>query len=123
EQAFRAGVAELSPGRTEAAIAARFQAELHAWPFEQGFDVERAGGFVGCMSGPRSTNAHGSHARSSSRRVERGELVMVHMNSYADGYWTDLTRSYVMGPVDEKKAEMFQAIARARAAAMEAIRP
>ena len=45
------------------------------------------------------------------------------MNSYADGYWTDVTRTYVIGKPDDRRQQMFDAISAARQAALNAIRP
>ena len=100
-------------GQTEAEVAARFAAPLSVdgltYP-----DVTRAGGFVYCMSGPRSAQAGGAYARSSSRTLNDGDLVLVHCNSYVDGYWTDITRTYCLGEPDERQRAMYAAIEAAR---------
>ena len=44
------------------------------------------------MSGPNAALAQGAYARSRARPIGRDELVLVHCNSYADGYWVDVTR-------------------------------
>ena len=53
--------------------------------------------------------------------IETGDLLLVHLNAYADGYWTDVTRTYSMGKIDERKMEMYEAVFAARAAALRAI--
>lgn len=86
-------------------------------------NVQRADGFVWCMSGPNSALASGAYARSRARRIESGDLVLVHCNSYADGYWSDITRTWCAGAPDERAARIFEAVFAAREAALEAIRP
>ena len=47
----------------------------------------------------------------------------VHCNSFAGGFWTDITRTYSLGPVDVRVQKMYAAVFAARAAALDAIRP
>ncbi|HZK81622.1 MAG TPA: M24 family metallopeptidase [Humisphaera sp.] len=75
------------------------------------------------MSGSNSALAAAAYARSRAKRIEPQDLVLVHMNSYADGYWTDVTRTYVIGKPDDRRQQMFDAISAARQAALNAIRP
>ncbi len=48
---------------------------------------------------------------------------MVHANTCADGYWTDITRTCIVGPASERQAAMRTAIEEARAEALRTIRP
>lgn len=50
-------------------------------------------------------------------------MVLVHANNYADGYWTDITRTQTLGEPDEKQRKIYSAIAEARQAAFAAIKP
>ena len=75
------------------------------------------------MSGPNSGNAYGAYARSRAREIEVADLVLTHCNSVADGYWTDITRTYCMGPPDDRQAEVYDVIFAARAAALRAVAP
>jgi Xaa-Pro aminopeptidase len=75
------------------------------------------------MSGTRSADAHGSYAMSAGKRIAAGELVLVHCNSYADGFWTDVTRTFSVGRPDDRHRRMYDAVAEARAAAIAAIKP
>jgi Xaa-Pro aminopeptidase len=122
ERAFLQGAAEIHAGQRETEIAARFQAPL-ARTDPVSPDVGRAGGFAFCMSGPNSGEAYAAYQRSRSRAIEAGDLLLIHVNSYADGYWTDVTRTYVLGDPDERQMRIFEAILAARAAALDAIRP
>ncbi len=120
--AFEQGVALLKAGLTETAVAAMFRIPLSGCTSNS----ERPGrcdGFMFCMSGVNSAKAFGAYARSRSKIVEAGDLVLMHCNSYADGYWTDITRTYCMGTPDDRQRKMYTAISAAREAALAAIRP
>lgn len=121
-EAFKIGAHSIALGREEIEIAAQFTAPLST--IGTGIPgVNRAGGFAMCMSGPNSAKAAAAYARSRSRKVEHGDFVLVHCNSYVDGFWTDITRTYVIGKPEHKQKEVQQAIFEARAAALNAIRP
>jgi Xaa-Pro aminopeptidase len=121
ERAFRDGARQLRVGLSELEAAAIFRLPLSTALVDFS-TVERADGFVSCMSGANSALASGAYARSRTRRLEAGDLVLVHCNSYADGYWTDITRTYSLGAVDHRQQTIYAAVFAARAAAMEAIR-
>ena len=87
------------------------------------FGVERAEGFAWCMSGPNSAKAAAAYARSRSRQLSTGDLVLVHANSQASGYWTDITRTYGLDEATERQKELYAAVFAARAAALASIRP
>jgi Xaa-Pro aminopeptidase len=116
-RAFEPGRASLAEGLSE-----REAAQL----FGTGFgtvDAARAGGFAYAMSGPNSARAFGAFAHSSSRQLEPGDFVLVHANSWLDGFWTDLTRTYTVGPPDVQQRKIQEAILEAREAGLAAIRP
>jgi Xaa-Pro aminopeptidase len=118
---FTAAAATLSPGRSEldVALAARHQFSLPA--ANEG--EHRADGFAWCMSGPNSADAGAAFARSQSRRISLGDAVLLHANSYLDGYWTDITRTFVAGDPTKEMRKLLGVIEEARAAALAAIRP
>jgi len=121
-KAFEEGAALLKTGLTETAVAAMFRIPLSGCT-SNSEKPDRCDGFTFCMSGVNSAKAFGAYARSRSKIVEAGDLVLMHCNSYADGYWTDITRTYCMGPPSELQRKMFTAIAAGREAALAAIRP
>lgn len=116
-KAFEEGARNLKPGLEEMEAASNFHRLLTC------SDAERAGGFVSCMSGTNSGHAYGAFARSTHKPIDRGDLVLTHCNSYVDGYWTDVTRTYVAGEPDHRQAGMFSAIRAAHDAAFAAIAP
>ena len=122
ERAFQSGSQQLRPGLLETEAAVHFRAPLCT--AGTGFEgVGRADGFAWCMSGPNAAEAKGAYARSRARPLCRGELVLVHCNSYADGYWVDITRTYSLGEPGGRRRAMFEAVFAAREAALAAVRP
>ncbi|HEX2639408.1 MAG TPA: Xaa-Pro peptidase family protein, partial [Pyrinomonadaceae bacterium] len=121
-EAFGEGRRHLRSGMRETEAANAFRSRL-ADPGEEYGEVERADGFVYCMSGENSYEASAAFQRSRRQRLQDGDLVLIHCNSYADGFWTDITRTYCMGEPDEKKQKIFEAILSASEAAIGQIRP
>ena len=121
-QAFDSGATHIQAGRSEVEVAAHFRQPLSTCLTEF-HEVKRADGFAWCMSGANSALAAGAYARSRAKRIEAGDLVLVHMNSHADGYCTDVTRTYVIGKPSDRQLEMYDAISAARRAALGAVRP
>ncbi len=122
ERAFREGASQLCAGMTELEVANLYRGSLSTglpdFP-----DIERADGFVFCMSGPNSALAGSAYARSRTRRIEAGDLVLIHCNSYADGHWTDITRTFSIGEPDIRGRAIREAVFAAREAALGALAP
>src|SRR6185503_13314394 len=106
ERALQRGFEQIKTGASEVEIAATFRQPLSASLVDFP-EVSRADGFAWCMSGANSALASAAYARSRPKRVAPGDLVLVHMNSYADGYWTDITRTYSIGKPDERRQAMY----------------
>jgi Xaa-Pro aminopeptidase len=122
ERAFEQGTPTLATGLTESEVAAGFRLPLMAYGI--GYqDIARADGFAFCMSGPNSAQAYGAYARSRPRRIELGDLALIHCNSCADGYWTDITRTYCVGDPDDRILAIYEAVLAARNAALKTIGP
>lgn len=119
ERAFLHGAELLREGLKETDVTHLFRTSLTTLPE----NVQRADGFVYCMSGENSFEAYANFQRSRSRKIQHGDLVLVHCNSYADGFWTDIVRTFCVGEPNEKQRKMFDAIFQARAAAISVVRP
>jgi Xaa-Pro aminopeptidase len=111
----------IQPGLRETEIAASMQAGFETT--DRAKALQRSYGYFYCMSGPNSAKASAAYARTRQRVVEDGDLVMIHANTCADGYWTDITRTYIAGRPTERQTSMRAAIMEAREAALGAIRP
>ncbi len=120
--AFGEAAKHVLTGLTELAVAERYRAQFKA--NQAGFSgVQRAEAFFFAMSGVNSAKAHAAYARSRPKQVQHGDLLLVHCNTCADGYWTDITRTYSVGRPDDRRNKMYAAIFAAREAAFKAIAP
>ncbi len=121
-QAFELGRNRLQASMQETSVAEVFRGALlvHGTAHP---GVSRAQGFAWCMAGKNSAKASGAYARSRADTIAPHEFVLVHCNSCADGYWTDITRTYVLGAPEQRQLRLYEAVMSARAAALAAIRP
>jgi Xaa-Pro aminopeptidase len=84
----------------------------------------RSDGFVYCMTGAHAAQAGAAYARSRADIVVApADTVLVHCNSYLDGFWTDITRTFSAGVPGRRLRAMYQAIFDARDAALAVLRP
>jgi Xaa-Pro aminopeptidase len=121
-RAFDSGSQLLVPGLTEYEAAQCIQPSL--FTSSRAEPDARYGGQVWCMSGANSAQAYFAYARSRNGRLEPDDLVLVHCNSYYNGMWTDITRTFVLGDApSEKQRTLYEAVFQARSAALAAIRP
>ncbi len=118
---FAAAEAAIVPGQRETDVAARIQFAFDTAPEAE--EVQRSYGSFYCMSGPNSATAAAAYARTRQRKLQDGDLVMIHANTCADGFWTDVTRTYVAGAPSDRQQAMRSAIDEARKAGLAAIRP
>lgn len=120
--AFETARDSIRAGLSETEVAALFRVLLTSMG-AQYREVERVDGHTFCMSGPNSFEAYASYQQSRTRLLQAGDLVLIHCNSYADGFWTDITRTFCLGEPDDRQSEMFNAIFLARDAALKVIKP
>lgn len=118
---FERAEAAIRPGVRETEVAAELQAAFETT--ERARVLERSYGYFFCMSGPNSAEAKAAYARTRRRELREGDLVMIHANTCADGYWTDITRTYTVGEPTARQQEIQKAIDEARRAGLRAIRP
>ena len=104
----------LRPGRTEAEVAGDIKDAI----VEEGHDRAE---FVIVGSGPRGADPHHEE---SDRVIESGDVVVIDIGGpVAPGYFSDSTRTYVLGEPAPEIAEAYAALERAQAAAVAAVRP
>ncbi len=73
------------------------------------------------LSGANSASPHG---RSGERRVGRGDILLFDFVTTADGYYADITRTFLVGdPSDEKMQTVYSAVKAANEAGRAAVRP
>ena len=112
----------VEPGRSEVEIAAAVESAIMIGGTDyQG--VLGARGYAWVLSGPNAAVAYKPHLRSSTRRVQEGEMVIVELATVADGWWSDLTRTRVAGRARPEDLERWQAVVEAQQADIAAMRP
>ena len=109
----------LTPGLAEAEVAGRVEAAIHA---QTGRDSIRAArGWAYVQSGPNTLDA-GTYSRSSGRALAAGDLVVIELATCVDGYWSDLTRTGVVGQPTDQQIALLNVVREAQAAALEMVR-
>jgi Xaa-Pro aminopeptidase len=104
----------LHEGRTERDVARAIESALEA----EGFTGPSFPTIV--ASGPNSALPH---ARPGSRRLTRGDLVVLDFGGVLDGYCLDLTRAAAVGVVSAGARALFDAVSAAHEAALRAVKP
>lgn len=79
----------------------------------------KGSGFI-VASGERSALPHGMPT---DRAFRRGDIVTVDFGATVEGYMSDLTRNFSLGPLSPKAEKIQSAVLEAHRAAVEAIRP
>lgn len=118
--AFKEAEQAIRAGRREDEVAADIQSAFSRTA-NDGF--ERGNGYFFCMSGPNAAKAAAAYARTRKRVLEEGDWVMIHANTVGDGFWTDITRTFIAGNPSDQQKKMREAIDEARTAALNAIAP
>ncbi|MEE9198781.1 MAG: Xaa-Pro peptidase family protein [Dehalococcoidia bacterium] len=117
-QAFMEAIAE---GRTEVeiAMAATDAMEMeYVRRFPE--DWECYGNWTYCQSGPRTMFPHGINT---TRKVRRGELIILNCGPNIMGYMGTLEKTIMFGPMTDKIRRPFEVAAEAHEAGIEAVKP
>jgi Xaa-Pro dipeptidase len=115
ESALESVLKGVKPGMTERQVAKQLEIA----------QLERGGGLlpfeVVALAGPNAALPHGAPG---DRAIQPGEVLLVDIGSSANGYFSDMTRTVVVGkePDDRTKA-IYQAVEAANAAGRAAARP
>jgi Xaa-Pro aminopeptidase len=114
QDALRTTLDGVGAGQQEREVAARLEEALR----RQGSEWHPFPTIV--ASGPRAALPH---ARTSSRRVEPGDFLLLDFGAQVDGYCADLTRTVVVGagPGDRHR-QVYDAVAAAQRRALEGLR-
>jgi Xaa-Pro aminopeptidase len=104
----------LRPGVSERVIAL----ELEVYMRTNGADAVSFEPIVG--SGPLSAHIHHTP---SERRFEKGDFVLLDLGARVDGYCGDLTRTVVLGSPSEDQQRQYEAVLKANANALAAMKP
>jgi len=115
EAALEEVVSSLSPGITEREICGRLTSAM----LEGGGETVPLEPLV--QSGSRSALPHG---RTGERRVEAGEILLIDFGTTVNGYYSDITRTFVVGQEpDDRLREVYTAVQAANEAGRVAVQP
>ncbi len=114
EEAFRRIKGRIRRGATERSIALRLEEELRRTGCRRApFDIIVASG----------ENAAFPHATASDRRLRAGDTVVIDWGGEAEGYCSDMTRSFLIrGAGLERKIRIYNAVLKANRSAINAVR-
>ncbi|WP_018757155.1 M24 family metallopeptidase [Paenibacillus terrigena] len=72
------------------------------------------------LAGEKSALPHGNP---STRKVQANELLLFDLGVYANGYASDITRTFAVGEIDDQLKEIYNTTLQANLAAIAAVRP
>ena len=112
EEAFLGIRKYIKPGITELAISARLEIAIR----ETGAVKPAFPAIV--ASGPNSAIPH---ARPSGRKIAKGDLLIVDWGAECDGYFSDMTRTFICGTASAEAKKIYNTVLKAQKAAFEFI--
>jgi Xaa-Pro aminopeptidase len=110
----------LQPGITEAEVAAAVESVIYRQIGHDGIFHSR--GWAMVQSGPNSADA-GRFNRSTGRRLENGDLVLIELATCVNGYWCDLTRTAAVGSPKPEVEQILAVVTDAQRSAVHGVRP
>ncbi len=113
EEVFQEVYQQLQPGMSERQVALRIETLMR----EKGAEHPSFETIV--ASGP---NGALPHAVPGERLLQEGEPIVIDMGLVLDGYCSDMTRTVVLGKMDEITRERFQLVRQAQLAGMAAVK-
>lgn len=110
----------LQPGIAETEVAAAVESAIYR---QIGIDgIFHSRGWAMVQAGPNSALA-GQFNRSTARRLENGDLVLIELATCVNGYWSDLTRTAPVGSPKPEVEQILDVAMKAQQAAVNGIRP
>ncbi|WP_219838491.1 Xaa-Pro peptidase family protein [Paenibacillus sp. R14(2021)] len=113
EQVLQQGIMRIQAGMKESEIAAEIDYLMMKAGVTPAFQTT-------VLSGERSALPHGA---TGNRIVQQGDLLLFDMGVAADGYLSDLTRTFVIGDANEMQEHIYEAVLQANLEAIAAIKP
>jgi Xaa-Pro aminopeptidase len=113
EQVFREVFRELKPGLTERQVAIRIETLMRQ------YGADRPSFETIVASGP---NGAKPHAVPGDRALQEGEPIVIDMGLVLNGYCSDMTRTVVLGAVDNKTKKIHRLVRKAQKAGVRAVR-
>jgi Xaa-Pro aminopeptidase len=112
-RAFESVVARLKPGMKEQDLAAQLEYRMRRLGAEKpSFETIVAAGVRSALP----------HAQPTSAKIEAGDLVVVDMGAFENGYASDMTRMLFVGAPPARVKRTYRAVLEAQLAAIDAVR-
>ena len=112
DRALAALLPDIRPGVTEADLALRLE-----WAIRTG-GAEALAFDVACLAGPEAALPHGAPG---DRPVLDGAVLLFDFGAQVAGYRSDMTRTLFVGDPSSRDAEVYELVARAQTAAIDAL--
>jgi Xaa-Pro aminopeptidase len=112
----------LKAGLSEIQLAAKIEHEI----VTTGVMKHRADKILACAfvsSGPTTAEAYKYVVGNSSRKLRRGDLVVLELDVVVDGYSSDTTRTFVVGRPNKKQRPLIEAVFDSETTAISSIQP
>jgi Xaa-Pro aminopeptidase len=110
----------MHPGVAETEVAAAVESAIYRQIGHD--DIFHSRGWAMVQSGPNSADA-GRFNRSTGRRLENGDLVLIELATCVNGYWSDLTRTAPVGSPKPEVEPILTVAIDAQRAAVDGVRP
>jgi len=114
EQALSESLKKVKPGVTEMEIVAELEYQMK----RLGADGPSFDTMV--LAGEKSALPHGTPG---SRQVREGDLLLFDLGVAADGYVSDITRTFAIGEISAQLREIYETVLAANEAAIAEVRP
>jgi Xaa-Pro dipeptidase len=120
---LKAFVEAAVPGAREVEVSAAIEAAIYSEG--TGYKgVRRCRAWAEVMSGPEEGAVSWyQFLISSDRRLEEGDTALLELGTIVEGFWSDLTRTVIVGRADDRKREAYNAVLKAQQAGIDALRP
>jgi Xaa-Pro aminopeptidase len=112
DRALAALLPEICPGVTEADLALRLE-----WLIRTG-GAEALAFDIACLAGPEAALPHGAPG---DRQVTEGQVLLFDFGAQVAGYRSDMTRTLFIGEPSPHDLDIYEVVARAQSAAIEAL--
>ncbi|RED58583.1 M24 family metallopeptidase [Cohnella lupini] len=113
EEVLRSGVDQVKPGVSEIELVAELEYRMKKLGAQgPSFDTM-------VLSGAKSALPHG---KPDSRKIAEGELLLFDLGVFADGYASDITRTFAVGEITDEMKIIYGAVLAGNLAAIEAVR-
>jgi len=122
EMGMKEFLTQLKPGMTESQVGAIVEGKIRSeGPGHKGARLVRPMAEVG--AGPVGSTKGTLLVPSSTRKVAKGDIVLVELATVVDGYWSDLTYCAVAGTPSARQVEVYNRVLEAEQAAARELRP